>query len=319
MQGDGLNAAYVLVDVIFTRELMTMTSWAGGSKSGERKVAFKMFPRILDFFHNLIQLADPTFTQLQTKDFFKNKVLVNAVRRSMSKMMRAPKARARRAENKIKRSTQPKFPVKSPSSAYTSNTPEDPNKRSHIADQTPNAVTTKEEISDLNSLVVAVATQEGIADQEKIVDQNSIVVAVATKGEIFDQNSNITAAATGDAIDKHVIESIKIVDTANLLPTFSKTFFDNASDTTDIAVNEIFGKILHEETITTTEGDNDDKTVVDEESDYSNITGSIGDDDEGDDDGGDDLNVSICLGNANFAHKISYPSLLISYSSKRWC
>lgn len=94
MKGD--NAAYSLIDLIFTRKLMTKFSWAGGYKKGSSpKKAFKQFVFVIGFFYELVRLADPSYTKVAMENFFKLKVLPNCNRRSSAPMIRASRAKAR--------------------------------------------------------------------------------------------------------------------------------------------------------------------------------------------------------------------------------
>lgn len=93
----GEKAAYTLVDFVFTRNLMTKYSWSGNTKKGHiQKKCFKQFEHVFNFFYNLIKKADPTYTTVEMKNFFQNKVLTHALRRSSSTKTRSsqPKTRA---------------------------------------------------------------------------------------------------------------------------------------------------------------------------------------------------------------------------------
>ncbi|XP_055837843.1 uncharacterized protein LOC129906193 isoform X2 [Episyrphus balteatus] len=100
MSGD--RAAYTLVDKIFTRKLMTQMSWSGVSKQGvATKKPLQIFENVVRFFYTLVKIADPNYTELDAKNFFKKKVLPNSLRRNLSHFQRAsmPKQRAFKIKN----------------------------------------------------------------------------------------------------------------------------------------------------------------------------------------------------------------------------
>lgn len=77
-----LDACYEFVDAIFTRQLFTKISWAGGSKSDQPKIAFKRYSRVIDFFISLVREIHPNFTENSCFEFFKNKVIANSTSRA---------------------------------------------------------------------------------------------------------------------------------------------------------------------------------------------------------------------------------------------
>lgn len=71
-KGKGLNNAYVLIDLIFTRQFLNKCSWAGGSRKEQSKICFRAYNRIFDFFFDIINLTDKDFSKEDCKTFFKN-------------------------------------------------------------------------------------------------------------------------------------------------------------------------------------------------------------------------------------------------------
>lgn len=91
----GEKAAYTLVDFGFSRNLMTLFSWGGNIKKGhQQKKCFKQYENVINIFYNVVKTADPSYTKVEMKNFFQNKVLTHAVRRNT---------------NEVRRSSQPKF------------------------------------------------------------------------------------------------------------------------------------------------------------------------------------------------------------------
>lgn len=85
--GNGLNNCYLLVDRIFSRQFMTLCSWAGGARDKKEKVPFKMYKNVINLFFKVIHLSDTTFTLKDCEEFFKN-VIRNSTRRSQSNLVR---------------------------------------------------------------------------------------------------------------------------------------------------------------------------------------------------------------------------------------
>lgn len=85
--GNGLNNCYLLVDRIFSRQFMTLCSWAGGARDKKEKIPFKIYKNVINLFFKVIHLSDTTFTLKDCEEFFKN-VIRNSTRRSQSNMLR---------------------------------------------------------------------------------------------------------------------------------------------------------------------------------------------------------------------------------------
>lgn len=93
MKGD--SAAYALIDVFFARHLLTEYSWGGGTKKGYApKKPFKKFEYIFRIFFQLVKRADPSYSEVEMKNFFQNKLLPNSARRN-GPVKRAPRAKSR--------------------------------------------------------------------------------------------------------------------------------------------------------------------------------------------------------------------------------
>lgn len=93
--GNGINIAYRLIDLMFSREFMTQCSWSGGSREDHvKKVCFKMFQRTLDFFFTIVRATDHYFTMEDCENFFK-RILRNAKRRSLHMNVRQSTKRNR--------------------------------------------------------------------------------------------------------------------------------------------------------------------------------------------------------------------------------
>lgn len=93
-KGRGGNNAYTLVDVMFTREFMTICSWAGGSKKLTSKICFKIYTRTFNLFFDLVHESDKTYTKIECENFFKN-VMRHAETRNKIKLLRASSSKSR--------------------------------------------------------------------------------------------------------------------------------------------------------------------------------------------------------------------------------
>lgn len=86
-KGIGISNCYTLVDRVFSRNLMTFCSWAGGARDEKEKIPFKMYKNVITMFFKVIHLSDRDFTFKDCEDFFKN-VVRNSTRRNESNMVR---------------------------------------------------------------------------------------------------------------------------------------------------------------------------------------------------------------------------------------
>lgn len=83
------------VDFIFSRELFTKCSWAGGSRDKNRpKAAFKQFEYVINFLMDLARTVEPSYTLIAAQNFIKS-ILQYSTRRNVAEPMRrsAPKLR----------------------------------------------------------------------------------------------------------------------------------------------------------------------------------------------------------------------------------
>ncbi|XP_055694636.1 uncharacterized protein LOC129796589 isoform X4 [Lutzomyia longipalpis] len=81
---DGTKCAYRLVDYIFTRDLLTLYSWTGASRTGTKE-PFKNNTHFLDLFYTVIRMADNSYAKVDAYNFFKNKVLKYSIARLQMK------------------------------------------------------------------------------------------------------------------------------------------------------------------------------------------------------------------------------------------
>lgn len=87
----GYDCCYALVDQFFTREFLNTCSWTGGSRSPDmKKTAFKTYKRTNNIFYELVRLADPTFSEINTEKFF-HSVLRNSRQRALHGASDRPK------------------------------------------------------------------------------------------------------------------------------------------------------------------------------------------------------------------------------------
>lgn len=92
--GKGLDCAYSLVDIIFTRKFLCQCSWSGGTRGDDLKVPLKGYKHMLSFFWEMVHFWDETFTLKDNENFFKT-VLKNAQKRKLAKCERASTSRKR--------------------------------------------------------------------------------------------------------------------------------------------------------------------------------------------------------------------------------
>ncbi|XP_050301566.1 uncharacterized protein LOC126739794 [Anthonomus grandis grandis] len=69
------QASYRLSSFMFTKELLTLFSWTGKSKTSDSKESFGRLVNILDVFFTVVSLSDPTFSHVQKEEFFKDGIL----------------------------------------------------------------------------------------------------------------------------------------------------------------------------------------------------------------------------------------------------
>ncbi|RVE41225.1 hypothetical protein evm_014128 [Chilo suppressalis] len=92
--GKGIDCAYTLADILFSREFLCECTWRGGSRGDDSKVAWKSFKHILSFFCEMVHSWDKTYTINENASFFKN-ILKNSKKRKMAKNQRASTSRKR--------------------------------------------------------------------------------------------------------------------------------------------------------------------------------------------------------------------------------
>jgi len=66
---DGTKIAYLLMDRLFKRQLLTLCSWTGSTKKKKKKIkkiAFFKYNRITDVIYEIIHLADSRYIILMT-------------------------------------------------------------------------------------------------------------------------------------------------------------------------------------------------------------------------------------------------------------
>lgn len=90
-----LDACYEFVDAMFSREIFTKLSWAGGSKSDVPKSAFKNFKRTIHLFILLVREIFADFSETSCFDFFKNKVIANSTARANASQKRVSRTKHR--------------------------------------------------------------------------------------------------------------------------------------------------------------------------------------------------------------------------------
>ncbi|GAB0089524.1 hypothetical protein DMENIID0001_040860 [Sergentomyia squamirostris] len=79
--GRGRHCCYFLIDKFLDRKLMLDFSWAGGSRTGEKK-SLRDFKNIINVFHLIVQNIDKNFSENHLKHFFTN-VIKNAKTRAV--------------------------------------------------------------------------------------------------------------------------------------------------------------------------------------------------------------------------------------------
>ncbi|RVE41954.1 hypothetical protein evm_013394 [Chilo suppressalis] len=97
--GSGSNYAYRLLDSIFTKDFLCQCSWTGGSRGDDLKIGFKKYKNILNFFFQMVNYWDNTYTVQDNEDFFKS-ILRNALKRKTSKKIRQSSKKRRKLQPK---------------------------------------------------------------------------------------------------------------------------------------------------------------------------------------------------------------------------
>lgn len=94
---NGASAAYLLVDQIFTRQVMTLFSWTGLNKPGkDAKKPFKCYVNIMQLFSKVVRPFHSTYTVQDAQKFFKECAIQHAKRRFTQykgQRVSAPKSR----------------------------------------------------------------------------------------------------------------------------------------------------------------------------------------------------------------------------------
>lgn len=81
---DGKKIAYILVDKIFTRQVLICFSWTGTSRSKpfKRKLAFLNLRHIRHFLFLVVSNANNRITEMDMDNFVKNSILKHANNRA---------------------------------------------------------------------------------------------------------------------------------------------------------------------------------------------------------------------------------------------
>lgn len=103
--GKGINCAYKLIDIMFSRDFLCQCSWSGSSRSDGVKISLKCYKNIVSFFWEMIFSWDQTFTLQKNEQFFKS-ILKNANKRKNAKQERSSTARKRPKIENNKSSTE---------------------------------------------------------------------------------------------------------------------------------------------------------------------------------------------------------------------
>lgn len=81
--GSGINSAYKLVDVMFSRSVLTNFTWTGNTTTNtNKKMAFISLKNTIKLFHDVIFEADRSFTSIDNENFFKSRILKYATARA---------------------------------------------------------------------------------------------------------------------------------------------------------------------------------------------------------------------------------------------
>lgn len=68
--------AYTLIDIIFTRQVLTAYTWTGSTTSSEEnKLPFSLYNNIIKLFFQVIHSTDNSYTWIENQDFIQIKVL----------------------------------------------------------------------------------------------------------------------------------------------------------------------------------------------------------------------------------------------------
>ncbi|XP_049703565.2 uncharacterized protein LOC110384383 [Helicoverpa armigera] len=104
--GKGINCAYRLIDIMFSRDFLCQCSWSGSSRSDGVKISLKCYKNVVSFFWEMIFSWDQTFTLQKNELFFKS-ILKNANKRKNAKQERSSTARKRAKIENNKSSSEP--------------------------------------------------------------------------------------------------------------------------------------------------------------------------------------------------------------------
>lgn len=74
----------LISEIIFTKQLLTLTSWTGISRSANctEKVAFRTFENVLNVINSVLMKADNRWSQIETEKLFREKVLKHSNKRN---------------------------------------------------------------------------------------------------------------------------------------------------------------------------------------------------------------------------------------------
>lgn len=92
----GHNAAYGLVDEVFSRNFFTKVSWSGIQKKGHiQKEAFSQFQFIKEWFFDLVKSIDNNYNEADMDVFFKDKVIGNSNQRAKVQSKRVSRVKCK--------------------------------------------------------------------------------------------------------------------------------------------------------------------------------------------------------------------------------
>ncbi|XP_041989258.1 uncharacterized protein LOC121740592 [Aricia agestis] len=154
--GKGIDCAYTLVDILFSRDLLCQFTWSGGSRKDDIKIAFKTYKNILSFFWDMVHSWDVTYTINENESFFKN-ILKNSKKRKLAKNQRASTSR--------KRAKLSKLPIANYEDEDTSNDAEKEDNKNSITEGTEDH-NIKEKIIDVKNPNVSSENKESDIGEE---------------------------------------------------------------------------------------------------------------------------------------------------------
>lgn len=94
----GDNAAYIVVDCLFTRPFWNLFTWTGINRGNKSKRGFREFGNVTQLIVNIVRAGDPFYTLQKFESFCKTRLFRYSKSRSMKPQLRKSSCRPGRRQ-----------------------------------------------------------------------------------------------------------------------------------------------------------------------------------------------------------------------------